>query len=954
MLARFLLLLYDREGKNAIANNGGKDAMKKQIIKKIMACLLAGAMVITTPMTASATELKDAYSTDKDDGWKNPMDTSSGTSTSTNTSTQAVDIPEAVQPYIPRILGIALDKAELELKNGESEVLQARALFDDYDPTQEEMAWMDAITAEQKKKIEGMINWYCDDYDVATFETGLKTGSRTIVNAKSEGVTKVYAWIEADGIAYPNAPMKPTAGDYVAEATVTVRNELTNIKFTEGKTPEGKITFVSSKRQYDLRKYTKLFYTDDPKEEGVRANKADHVNLTYSVKGTSSNKVKASVTEAGILKITKGAKGDTITINIVSDNGIVCEDIITLGEADPVKTIAKFNPNKGTLDLGFEKDSTYELTRPAFTTNKGKTDVTTDEFIWSSNKPSIVEVAAIEGEYENETQETAKVKLIAKGVGTAKITVKASSGKNAVYTVTVYATPDSVEITGDNSTYTGKPVALKAVFKGDNGQVLPNGTTKVTWAITKVKNSAGRDKANPYAKVKGKKDEATVTPVNLLKDVDKNIQMTGDVELTAVATFKDKGQSYKKTTTKGTEKPFKITVKQSNLKDVSVDIFTRVNSGGKLVTKDVYTMPATNNKNKETYAVSEKNMPINANFNGKFYVGQNYLFTAKSGDSEAQKQIDSIAWAVTGKGISSDANGENLATDFTGNTKSVIKASYITLNYKADGSIKSASKNTKTINITPIQNATSIGFSKPIVVKTSSKTQNKAQNVKFTINQVVPKKAKFEIPAGGWKIKVYRADGVTVTEDTAKNLMKNPTAKAVTITVPGDYPVGSVIKVGAYTNTGVVAYGYIYITEQTTKVLPKATKKDATGKETTVDAGTSKTSAQTLKLGETLTLSAELETKYYDASGKLQTNLKKDNKQRPTADGEKLLNPADKDSTKSYLTEPVTYSLDKKSALVVKVDNNGKVTPLKKGSATVTIKTLSGKSAKVKINVTND
>lgn len=947
MLARFLLLLYDREGKNAIANNGGKDAMKKQIIKKIMACLLAGAMVITTPMTASATELKDAYSTDKDDGWKNPMDTSSGTSTSTNTSTQAVDIPKEVQPYIPRILGIALDKAELELKNGESEVLQARALFDDYDPTQEEMAWMDAINAEEKKKIEGMINWYCDDYDVATFETGLKTGSRTIVNAKGEGVTKVYAWIEADGIAYPKAPMKPTAGDYVAEATVTVRNELTNIKFTEGKNPEGKITFVSSKRQYDLRKYTKLFYTKDPKEEGVRANKADHVKLTYSVKKTSSNKVKASVTEAGILKITKGAKDDTITISIVSDNGVVCEDTITLGEADPVNKIEKFSPNKGTLDLGFEKDSTYELSRPKFTTKTGKNDVTTDEFIWSSNKPSIVEVAAIEGEYENETQETAKVKLIAKGVGTAKITVKASSGKSAVYTVTVYATPSSVEITGDNSTYTGKPVALKAVFKGDKGQILPNGTTKVTWAITKVKNSAGRDKANPYAKVKGKKDEATVTPVNLLKDVNKQIQMTGDVELTAVATFKDKGQSYKKTTTKGTEKPFKITVKQSNLKDVSVDIFTRVNSGGKLVTKDVYTMPAKNNKNKETYAVSEKNMPINGNFNGKFYVGQNYLFTAKSTDSEAQKQIDSIAWVVTGKGISSDANGENLATDFTGNTKSVIKASYITLNYKADGSIKSASKNTKTINITPVQNATSIGFSKPVVVKNPSKNSNKTQNVTFTINQVTPKKAKFEVdPQKGWKILAHKEG--TQGNDTSFKIVK-ATTKSITIGVPGDYPVGSVIKVGAYTNTGVVAYGYIYITEQTTKVLPKATTKDATGKETTVDAGTSKSLAQTLKLDETLTLSAELETKYYDASGTLQKN-----KQRPTADGEKLLNPADKDSTKSYLTEPVTYSLDKKSALVVKVDNNGKVTPLKKGSATVTIKTLSGKSAKVKINVTND
>lgn len=55
--------------------------------------------------------------------------------------------------------------------------------------------------------------------------------------------------------------------------------------------------------------------------------------------------------------------------------------------------------------------------------------------------------------------------------------------------------------------------------------------------------------------------------------------------------------------------------------------------------------------------------------------------------------------------------------------------------------------------------------------------------------------------------------------------------------------------------------------------------------------------------------------------------------------------------TTAYETEPVTYSLDKKSATVIKVDANGNVTPLKRGTATVTIKTLSNKSAKVKIVV---
>lgn len=58
--------------------------------------------------------------------------------------------------------------------------------------------------------------------------------------------------------------------------------------------------------------------------------------------------------------------------------------------------------------------------------------------------------------------------------------------------------------------------------------------------------------------------------------------------------------------------------------------------------------------------------------------------------------------------------------------------------------------------------------------------------------------------------------------------------------------------------------------------------------------------------------------------------------------------------TTAYITEPVTYSVDKNSAKFIKVDQNGNVTGIQrtgKKTATVTIKTVSGKSAKVKIKV---
>ena len=147
---------------------------------------------------------------------------------------------------------------------------------------------------------------------------------------------------------------------------------------------------------------------------------------------------------------------------------------------------------------------------------------------------------------------------------------------------------------------------------------------------------------------------------------------------------------------------------------------------------------------------------------------------------------------------------------------------------------------------------------------------------------------------------------------------------------------------------GVVAYGYIYITEQTTKVIPQASTDG--GKTFTV-AGTKKNvNTQSITLGstDTLQLSAKLETQYYENSEKV---VKRDSEARDAALGAKKLGDPIYGTTTAYQAEPVTYSLDKKSALIIKVDADGNVTPLKKGTATVTIKTLSNKSAKVTVIV---
>ena len=129
--------------------------MKIRVIKKMMAYLLVGAMVLSTPMTASATEpsIADVY-TDTDDG--DGSGTLSGSGTNSGVFNETLG-DEKVQA---QVIGLALDKTSLSLeKNGavDSDRLQARVLFTDYSPEHEEMVL--AADAKTKEIIDKFLRW---------------------------------------------------------------------------------------------------------------------------------------------------------------------------------------------------------------------------------------------------------------------------------------------------------------------------------------------------------------------------------------------------------------------------------------------------------------------------------------------------------------------------------------------------------------------------------------------------------------------------------------------------------------------------------------------------------------------------------------------------------------------------------------------------------------------------
>lgn len=865
--------------------------MKNQIIKKLMAFALVGAMVITTPMTASASTLTDAYTgTETGD---NKDDKSSGTSTSTNTATQAVEIPEEVKEFNLNVFGITLDKEtiDFDLVGGKevTENLQARVLFDNYDPANEDMEWA-AITAEEKAKIESNIKWYCDDYSVATVSATKEDPTKAVVKAKADGVVTVYAWLEADGLSYVDAPQKPTDGDYVATVDVTVTEHASDVKFDAGDTK-----FVA-KRTYNLRNYTTLTFntTDKPANDCTET-------IVYSNVKPGSSKTKATLTDAGVLKITKAQVGDKISFDMTTEAGVNKSGEITIATPVPVTGIT-FASKTMTMDMGTgevvsfnDADVVAEEVVPTVTPAD-----TTDELTWTSSKAAVASVVA--------SEDGKSATIIANGVGTATITVKATSGKKATVKVTVKATPDNVtieDVNGNESgyyTYSGKPANLIAVLRGENGLVVPKGSTKLAWKINNVSEDGTGNKNNAKVSSKG-----VVTPALILyADAQKKEIASSITSIVSVTMTNGKGAN--KITN---DDVYELLLVQSDVKDVAIDAVQYDVTGKEIPVKTL-------SGNKETW----KDI---------LYVGQSYVFkpTATSGENGYEGGAESIAWTTSGKGITSYADGADLYTTILSKTKSTVKATYVTLTTAKNGKLKAAKK-TKTITISPKQVATSLTLNKnAVVVNPKTKGSNK---VTFSVKAFAPKNATDKIM---WKVltrdgvtgdKINITPSVTADIDNAHGSVRNDAKnKKITITIPGNTPAGSVIKVGAYAEGGAVAYAYIYVTDKTSKVNPliNGNKPEKTNK---VTLG-----------GDKVQLSATLDIVKADGT-----------KEKGVAFGEPVF---DQGTTKAYEKEPVSFVLDKKSAQIISVDADGYVTALKTGTATVTIKTISGKSAKVKIKV---
>lgn len=833
--------------------------MKIRVIKKMMAYLLVGAMVLSTPMTASATEpsIADVY-TDTDDGGGSGTLSGSSTGTSTDRFNDTLG-EDGVQA---QVLGLALDKNSLSLEvNGDiaSDKLQARVLFNDYDPKDEEMVL--AANAETKEVIDKFLRWqvlnnenkvvgltYYDKPD------GSKDYSMVNVNAKNGGKVTVQAYIDYNG------NHKLDNGEFHAEATVSVKQLADSIEFV--KMPEN----FYLKRKYDLNKYIKVNPSTATCDVSFYVGSADAKKVTISDDGIMTVK-----------KLTKKDTPESIKLYAVTENNKKTEVDITLHPGVPAKEVIISSDNGNILDHG--KIKTKDMTKATLTADlKPKASgVVTDDVEWTVKQPKtpVIEINPKSSENDDRTL-WADIKAV--GVGTATVTAKASSGKKSTFKITVNSTPFGIEVT-DIETWTGAKPSLTAVLYADDykensdgsitGTPIQVGKTKVSYRAlkgnAKEPDSAATNPKNIKVNAKG-----VVTSSNLLVDATKQNTPIDADNRTIEVTAKYKDGTNKTLTTK-----CNVKVKQADIKNITVTDMTYITSekpDGKLV----------------TFGGKKQDSASASAVSGGKYTYKAFAFADEANKTPAPQYNEAIVWASSSAKVGTIAvdkanesgNYGKLSVLKGGTTK--VTASYVTVNEK--NGKKSAKLNKKTITVKAVQKATSLTLNKNIFTVVAG---TNAKPVAINVKKQLPSGSKDKIT---WKVVAGDKNGEMLINDEGKTWknVKPANAKTTSVKIPvSQYDAGTVVKVGAYADGGAVAYAYIYVVDSKTKGVQ-------------VVKGKSKTTKETMTVGQSIKLVPQIkksDNSFHDA-----LNYTKENK--------------------GYASDPVTYSFNKAGIASIDKDGN--------------------------------
>lgn len=510
----------------------------KKLLQKAMVFTLTAAMLIGTPLSASAAGLVDIYKTE--DGWGDKVpgsddDTRTGTVTSTVTSTDT------------RVLGVdgVLEGIVLSETDVELEMVGA---YDSTHPVKESLkvdfVWSDDANHEADEKLlEKKFKWETTDRDIVSLNNPNKNGklSEMEVVAKAGGKAGVTVSLND----YENNI------HFTTTANVTVKQYASELSFSKELDEEAYENVSLTLEDYLVRDPKTA--SDEVSYEVVRGN------------GTIKN---------GVLKLGKLTKGDKVTVIAIGEKVKSEPKEITIKAAVPatkvairkVKTTDKITKYDWLVNT--ESENQFEVvldtkaTKDITPDNADRFTLCTDKITWSSQKPEIV---AVQGSSKGDV-----VTLVPKKVGSSKITAQTSSGKKGTLNVTVRANLTGFEISADTTTlYSGQSIKLDATqyFAAEKGNDKANANftdAGLTWSFAGEKDA-----------VKAMKKAAKLNAKTGVLTINADVSGVKEIKVTATNAKKigkkgDATEEKAKTLEPIGKQPITFELKQINITNITV------------------------------------------------------------------------------------------------------------------------------------------------------------------------------------------------------------------------------------------------------------------------------------------------------------------------------------------------------------------------------------------------
>lgn len=652
--------------------------MKGKFIKKLMAYALTAAMVVSTPMTAFASEFADNFwishgdpEEDEANHGSNPIGT--GTVSSTNTDTEVLKDSSKVTGIELKLKGadknLDLTKAlEMNLKDGNQIELEAEVQYS--------KDAFEGLTDDEVKNAKDQMNkkiaWNSSNLEIIRPRVHYGSRQDCTVTAYKGGIASMTASVDVDN---------DGSTDFYARVMIIAKKTPTAIKW---KISDGFELYAN--HTYDLTQFVE-FGADD-----------EYDIVTFDVTDITPDKKAKLVTwgSDGSMKIGKVKNNDkmtakiTATVKDVKDkdgNDLSASVTVNLTEGRPITKLSFVGDNKKpTYDIaddwtGKTGEWKYKVTGKTLQVTLATKDVrtgatmadTTDDITWSTSDSRIVKITP--------SEDKTSVSFAGLSAGKATITATATSGKKTSVNVTVTATLKDIEYARveGGETWTGKttPITIRRIPTQNNSKLKITIKDKDQKKVVKVK--AG---INP-----------TIIPVN---DIVTKLKHENGVDITDV-----KIQSANKKDTFKTEVPVeKFTVKQSDVKIKGI-------AGA--VNGTAYTIPST------------KSISMNSNRVANF--------TAQLADGytpNPSNWADAVSWASSKETVATVNNGR---VNVVGDGSAKITASSV---YK-DGTKYKVSKFAFTIKSTP--------KCEELVLKAGIVTVKAGKNATVNVKQQLPKKA---------------------------------------------------------------------------------------------------------------------------------------------------------------------------------------------------------------------